>query len=62
MANRLRPIGYKKYLLGTDDQGRDVVARLIYGFRISILFGLILAAIAVDMMLSGLRASFPGLT
>ena len=28
--------------LGTDDQGRDVVARLIYGFRISILFGLIL--------------------
>jgi microcin C transport system permease protein len=29
-------------LLGTDDQGRDVVARLIYGFRISVLFGLIL--------------------
>ncbi|UEM02942.1 ABC transporter permease [Skermanella rosea] len=28
--------------LGTDDQGRDVVARLIYGFRISILFGLTL--------------------
>ena len=26
--------------LGTDDQGRDVVARLIYGFRISVLFGL----------------------
>ncbi|MEN6542366.1 ABC transporter permease [Parvibaculum sp.] len=30
--------------LGTDDQGRDVAARLIYGFRISVLFGLILAA------------------
>ncbi|MDO8352046.1 MAG: ABC transporter permease, partial [Aestuariivirga sp.] len=28
--------------LGTDDQGRDVVARLIYGFRISVAFGLIL--------------------
>lgn len=28
--------------LGTDDQGRDVVARVIYGFRISVLFGLIL--------------------
>jgi microcin C transport system permease protein len=28
--------------LGTDDQGRDVMARLIYGFRISILFGLAL--------------------
>jgi microcin C transport system permease protein len=28
--------------LGTDDQARDVVARLVYGFRISVLFGLIL--------------------
>ncbi|RWF59815.1 MAG: ABC transporter permease, partial [Mesorhizobium sp.] len=28
--------------LGTDDQARDVLARLIYGFRISVLFGLIL--------------------
>ncbi|MCX7338283.1 MAG: ABC transporter permease [Alphaproteobacteria bacterium] len=28
--------------LGTDDQGRDVLARLIYGFRVSILFGLVL--------------------
>ncbi|MCH7555147.1 MAG: ABC transporter permease [Proteobacteria bacterium] len=28
--------------LGTDDQGRDVVARMIYGFRISVLFGLAL--------------------
>jgi len=28
--------------LGTDDQGRDVLARLIYGFRLSVLFGLVL--------------------
>ena len=28
--------------IGTDDQGRDVAARLIYGFRISVLFGLVL--------------------
>ncbi len=28
--------------LGTDDQGRDVVARVIYGFRIAVLFGLVL--------------------
>ncbi len=28
--------------LGTDDQGRDVLARVVYGFRISVLFGLIL--------------------
>ncbi|MEK9969711.1 MAG: ABC transporter permease [Ferrovibrio sp.] len=33
-------------LLGTDDQGRDVLARLIYGFRISVLFGLVLTAIS----------------
>ena len=29
-------------LLGTDDQARDVLARLVYGFRISVLFGLVL--------------------
>jgi microcin C transport system permease protein len=32
--------------LGTDDQGRDVLARLLYGFRLSILFGLTLAGIS----------------
>ena len=32
----------KKNWLGTDDQARDVLARLIYGFRVSILFGFIL--------------------
>ena len=33
-------------LLGTDDQGRDVAARVIYGFRISVLFGLALTIIS----------------
>jgi microcin C transport system permease protein len=32
--------------LGTDDQGRDLTARLIYGFRISVLFGLILTLLS----------------
>ncbi len=32
--------------LGTDDQGRDVMARLIYGFRVSVLFGLILTVVS----------------
>jgi microcin C transport system permease protein len=32
--------------LGTDDIGRDVLARLIYGFRISVLFGLILTVVS----------------
>ncbi|PIW27748.1 MAG: ABC transporter permease [Rhodospirillales bacterium CG15_BIG_FIL_POST_REV_8_21_14_020_66_15] len=33
--------------LGTDDQGRDVVARMIYGFRISVLFGLLLTTLSL---------------
>ena len=32
--------------LGTDDQGRDVAARLIYGFRLSVLFGLALTIVS----------------
>ena len=32
----------KDNLFGTDDRGRDVLARIIYGFRLSILFGLAL--------------------
>jgi len=36
----------RENLLGTDDQGRDVLARLIYGFRISVLFGLTLTLIS----------------
>jgi len=33
--------------LGTDDRGRDVLARLIYGFRLSVLFAFVLTAIGV---------------
>ncbi len=33
-------------ILGTDDQGRDVAARLIYGLRISVLFGLALTVVS----------------
>jgi microcin C transport system permease protein len=35
-----------QHLLGTDDQARDVLARLIYGFRISVLFGLVLTVLS----------------
>jgi len=34
-------------LLGTDDRGRDVLARLIYGFRLSVLFAFVLTAIGI---------------
>lgn len=40
-------------LLGTDDQGRDVLARTIYGFRVSVLFGL---ALTIFSTLIGISA------
>jgi microcin C transport system permease protein len=50
--------------LGTDDQGRDVVARLIYGVRLSILFGLILASIAsvIGIVAGAIQGYFGGWT
>ncbi len=36
----------KENWIGTDDQGRDVLARLIYGFRISVIFGLVLTILS----------------
>ncbi len=51
-------------LLGTDDQGRDVVARLIYGFRISVLFGLALTLISsvVGVAAGAVQGYFGGKT
>ncbi len=42
---RYQAFGNRNWL-GTDDQGRDVLARLIYGFRISVLFGLLLTILS----------------
>ncbi len=48
--------------LGTDDQGRDVVARLIYGFRISVLFGLALTLFgsAIGITIGAISGYFGG--
>ncbi|MBL6957671.1 MAG: ABC transporter permease [Rhodospirillales bacterium] len=50
--------------LGTDDQGRDVIARLIYGFRISVLFGLVLTLISsvIGIAAGAIQGYFGGLT
>tara|TARA_B100001094_G_scaffold321590_1_gene369556 strand:+ start:136 stop:1161 length:1026 start_codon:yes stop_codon:yes gene_type:complete len=50
--------------LGTDDQGRDVAARLIYGFRISVLFGLTLTFFSsvVGIASGAVQGFFGGLT
>jgi len=45
---RYEALGNRNWL-GTDDQGRDVLARTIYGLRISVLFGLILTALSSVM-------------
>jgi microcin C transport system permease protein len=49
--------------LGTDDQGRDVLARLIYGFRISVLFGLALTLFSsiVGVAAGAIQGYFGGL-
>lgn len=51
-------------LLGTDDRGRDVLARLIYGFRISVLFGLVLTVIAtvIGIVAGAVQGYFGGRT
>lgn len=50
-------------LLGTDDQGRDVLARLIYGFRISVLFGLALTLTSsfIGIIAGAVQGYFGGL-
>lgn len=49
--------------LGTDDQGRDVLARIIYGFRISVLFGLTLTIVSsiVGITVGAMQGYFGGL-
>jgi microcin C transport system permease protein len=48
--------------LGTDDRGRDVFARLLYGFRISILFGLALTitGVILGLLTGALQGYFAG--
>ncbi len=49
-------------VFGTDDQGRDVLARVIYGFRISVLFGLILTVVGsvVGVVAGAVQGYFGG--
>jgi microcin C transport system permease protein len=52
-----------KNWLGTDDNGRDVFARLIYGLRISLIFGLILTfcSAVIGIMLGAVQGYFAGI-
>ena len=52
-----------RHWLGTDDQARDVLARLIYGFRLSVLFGLILTILSsvVGIIAGAIQGYYGGL-
>ncbi len=59
---RFETLGNRNWF-GTDDQGRDVLARLIYGFRISVLFGLILTTLSsiIGIAAGAVQGYFGGL-
>jgi peptide/nickel transport system permease protein len=61
-ANRLKPPGSPGYLLGTDDFGRDVLSRLIFGARISLQVGIIVVGLAgsVGVTLGALAGYYGG--
>jgi peptide/nickel transport system permease protein len=46
IIGRLKPFGWKNHLLGTDELGRDLLSRLLYGGRVSLLMGVVPVLIA----------------
>ena len=49
MAFRLKPIGFRDFRLGTDELGRDMLSRLIWGGRMSLLMGLVPVIVATTI-------------
>ncbi|WP_197969826.1 ABC transporter permease [Mesobacillus harenae] len=47
LTNRLKPVGTEGHVLGTDHLGRDMLSRIIYGGRVSIIVGIIAVTIAL---------------
>jgi peptide/nickel transport system permease protein len=61
MLRRLQPVGAPHYLLGTDELGRDMLARLVYGGRLSLFMGV--TPVACALLLGGalgITAGFVG--
>ena len=61
MLRRLYPLGSPNHLLGTDELGRDMLSRLIYGGRLSLFMGVtpVLCALLIGGLL-GITAGFVG--
>lgn len=62
MLGRLKPVGWQGHLLGTDDLGRDMLTRLIYGARMSLLMGIapVLLAVLIGGFLGVVAGFFGG--
>lgn len=52
-----------EHILGTDDQGRDVASRLLYGLRTSLLFGILLSisTVMLGIIIGGLQGYYGGM-
>lgn len=52
----------KENLLGSDDRGRDILARLVYGFRLSVVFALVLTAVGslIGILMGAVQGYFGG--
>ena len=48
MINRLKPFGYRDYILGSDELGRDMLSRLLYGGRLSLVMGVMPVVAGVE--------------
>src|SRR3954468_4839619 len=46
IVGRLKPLGWRGHLLGTDELGRDILSRLLHGGRVSLLMGVVPVVIA----------------
>lgn len=64
VSSRLLPIGSAGHLLGTDEQGRDLLSRILYGGRLSLLSGIapVLMAVMIGGGLGIAAGYFGGLT
>src|SRR5262249_41840748 len=65
MDNKLPPLsrgfGGELYLLGTDDQGRDILSAILYGLRLSLMIAVVATAIALVLGSGiGLLAAYAG--
>lgn len=58
VVRRLKPIGTPGYPLGTDELGRDMITRLLYGGRLSLLMGI--APVAMALVIGGALGTVAG--